>query len=117
MTIFDEAKLIRNEVAKLRPDKRRRYSAELQGRILDWVRRAMASGWAESDCGKALGIKTWRFRMWRRQASAPSESVALVPIEIEQVVPGTTISLITPAAYRVEGLTLDQVARLLRDLT
>jgi hypothetical protein len=41
MTILDEGKTIRAEVAKLRPDKRRCYSDELQARILDWVGRAM----------------------------------------------------------------------------
>jgi hypothetical protein len=50
MTITDEAKQIRAEVGKLRPDKRRRYGDDLRRRILDWVGRAEAAGVPESEC-------------------------------------------------------------------
>jgi hypothetical protein len=44
MTLYDEGKLLRREVDKLRPDKRRRYPQELRQRILSWVERAMDEG-------------------------------------------------------------------------
>jgi hypothetical protein len=122
MTIIDEGRQIRAEVAKLRPDKRRRYSAELKTRILAWVRRATAAGMDLPKCGHALGIRTWRFRSWQREEPEPaplevpaSEVLALVPIEVDAFAAAPPV-LVTPSGYRVEGLSLAQIALLLREL-
>jgi hypothetical protein len=120
MTITDEGKQLRSEIAKLRPDKRRRYSAALRARILDWVGRAAASGMLESECSKAIGVKVWRFVMWRRfderARKAGRASLALVPIEAPPLSTTSEVSLVTPSGYRLEGLALDQVVALLREL-
>jgi hypothetical protein len=115
MTILDEAKLIRAEVAKLRPDKRRRYPDELRARILDWVTRATAAGVFEHECSKAIGVKTWRFTTWRKMPAARPESLALVPIETAPMA-SAPLAVVTPSGYRVEGLALDQIVSLLREL-
>lgn len=134
MTVIDEGKLLRNEVAKLRPDKRRRYSDKLRARILGWVERATADGMTEPECSRFLGVKTWRFVMWRRaavrrdtlEAKPPvpelepepvePESLALVPIEVTGLPMSAAITLVAPSGHRVEGLTLAQIAELLREL-
>jgi len=120
MTILDEAKHLRTEVAKLRPDKRRRYPDELRQRILAWVARAVAAGQLESDCAKAIGVKTWRFTTWRRLAAnavtRDREPLALVPIEVSAMPGGAGLSVVSPSGYRVEGLSLEQAATLLREL-
>ena len=119
MTILDEGKQIRNEVAKLRPDKRRRYPDQLRTRILDWVERATASGMIEPECSKAIGVKTWRFTLWRRAAMAKprQEPVALVQIETPPIEIGRSgLSIVAPSGHRVEGLTLAQVLVVLREL-
>jgi hypothetical protein len=134
MTILDEGKLLRNEVAKLRPDKRRRYPDKLRSQILAWVERATADGMTEPECSKVLAVKTWRFVLWRRAAArqavvkpeaitpAPkpltheSEPLALVPIEVTGLPMGATLSVVAPSGHRVEGLSLAQVAELLREL-
>lgn len=124
MTIIEQGKQLRSEVAKLRPDKRRRYGVELRRRILDWVSRAGAIGVPELECSKAIGVKTWRFTLWRRiEARSPKpepelapEPLALVPIEMPVTLPmHSGISVVAPSGYRVEGLALDQVAALLRE--
>lgn len=66
MTPFDEGKSLYREILKLRPDKRRRYPADLRRRILSWVDRATDAGAQEQACAKTLGMKTWRFTVWRR---------------------------------------------------
>ena len=119
MRILDEGKQIRSGVAKLRPDKRRRYPDELRARILDWVGRATAAGMMEHECSKAIGVKTWRFTLWRRAAMAKpkEESLALVQIETPQVELGpSSLSMVAPSGHRVEGLVLAQVIVLLREL-
>jgi hypothetical protein len=120
MTLLDETKQLRNDVAKLRPDKRRRYPDELRRRILSWVDRGTDAGQLESECAKAIGVKTWRFTMWRRmearEATPAREPLALVQIEAPALPMSSALCLVGPSGYRVEGLTLDQVAALLREL-
>jgi len=110
-------------VAKLRPDKRRRYGDALIQRILTWVERATTSGMTEAACGHALGVKTWRFRQWREgqtpKPPAPvgeATALALVPIDVEPAAPLGIRVVVAPSGYRVEGLTLSEVASLLREL-
>jgi len=119
MTILEEGKQIRSEVAKLRPDKRRRYPDELRARILDWVGRATAGGMWEHECTKAIGVKTNRLTSWRRAAPArpKQKPLALVQIETTPVELGSSgLSVVTSSGHRVEGLVLAQVVTLLREL-
>jgi hypothetical protein len=118
MTILEEGKQIRSEVAKLRPDKRRRYRDELRRRILDWVDRAMQTGLMDHECSKAIGVRTLRFTMRRRakERPAPDETLELVRVEMPQTAM-STITLVAPSGHRVEGLGVEQVAALLRELT
>jgi hypothetical protein len=116
MTIIDEGRQIRGEVAKLRPDRRRTYSPELKQRILDWVRRAMATGMLRSDCGHVLGIKAWRIKTWQEEPATGAEAVALVQIETAAWAASGGPTVVTPSGYRVEGLAVEQIATLLREL-
>ena len=110
-------------MAKLRPDKRRRYGDALIQRILAWVERATTGGMTEAECGHALGVKTWRFKMWRedrtKKPMAPPcgrNALALVPIDVKLPTPFGDRVVVAPSGYRVEGLTLSEIATLLREL-
>ncbi len=93
--------MLRGEVSKLRPGKPRRYTDDLRQRILAWVERSLAVGGSESECGHALGIKTWRFRMWR-ELQARKDVLALVRIDTHggELPLGAHPILITPTGYR-----------------
>lgn len=133
MTPFDEGKLLRREVAKLRADKRQRYPEALRRRILNWVDRATDEGTKEHECAKAIGVKTWRFTMWRRREAREEEQelraideervendeaepLALVPVEVPSFDGMSGLVVVSPSGYRVEGLSIDQVVTLLRGL-
>lgn len=121
MTIQEEGKQIRSEVAKLRPDRHRRYSEGLQRRILDWAQRANEAGLADVECARAVGLKTWRLKTWRRreglQVASEGESLALVQVELPvSIQADSALTLIAPSGHRVEGLAIEQVAFLLREL-
>jgi hypothetical protein len=133
MTPFDEGKLLRREVAQLRQDKRRRYPEALRRRILNWVGRATDEGAKEHECAKAIGVKAWRFTVWRRReareaeqerraldatciARDEAEPLALVAIEVPALAALPAPTLVTPSGYRVEGLSLAQLVTLLREL-
>ena len=73
-----------------------------------------------------------RIRNWRQQGNAPvdtpvempleepvdvpDKALALVPIETASFAASGAVVLVAPSGHRVEGLTLDQVAALLREL-
>lgn len=125
MTLLEEAKQLRAEFGKLRPDKRRRYSETQKARVLDWLARSEAAGGTELEASKLLGIRTWRIRTWRREAAREPvvrepvrrpEPLALVPIAI--TMPTTTLLVVVaPSGYRIEGLSLEQAVAALRELT
>lgn len=133
MTLLDEEKWLRREILKLRGDKRRRYPDELRRRILNWIDRATEGGAQESQCGKALGVKTWLFTTWRRRDAREAareaqeaqndgeirdeaSPLALVPVEVPTFSMMSGLTVVTPAGYRIEGLSLEQVVALLREL-
>ena len=120
MTLQDEGRQLRGEISKLRSDRRRRYPDELRSRIVDWVVRAEASGIPRSQSVKILGMAcVWRIANWQQRASevAGEESVALVRVDSPTNALVTSgLSLVTPTGYRVEGLAIEQLATLLREL-
>jgi transposase len=126
MTVVEEAKQIRIEVARLRPGRGRKYEVGLRRRIMAWLERAKQSGMLEVDCSRALGVPQHRFEMWRKydardavrhEAQGHAETaVALVPVQTPstiQVTLGVTVT--SPRGWRVEGLTLEQASALLRE--
>lgn len=50
------------------------------------------------------------------ERTAEAAPLALVPIAVSGLVMGSPISLVAPSGYRVEGLSLEQVSALLREL-
>lgn len=119
MKITDEARRLRSEVSKLRPDNRRRYGEELRARILDWVARVEAGGGSAIECSRFLGIKKWRFQMWRFGVAGVEpdpDPTSLVPIEIADTSAPRSLVLISRSGYRIEGLSMEQVIVVLREV-
>jgi hypothetical protein len=138
MTIVDEGRKLRDEVAKLRPDQRRRYPAELRQRLRAWVARAEEQGISEVACGKAVRIKTWRFKLWREAAARSSDDQTEStdepessdegqsgdgehpePLALVRVGTAATsgLVLVAPTGHRIEGLTVEQALALLRGVS
>lgn len=125
MTILDEAKQIRAAVLRLRPGRGRKYDIELRRRIVAWVERAKQAGMLEVECSRAVGVPQHRFEMWRkydhrdavrREAQGePAEPVALVPVQAAPIQVTLGITVVTLRGWRVEGLSVEQAAMLLRE--
>jgi hypothetical protein len=118
MNLQEEGRQIRTEITKLRPDRRRRYSDDLRARILSWVERAEAAGMPRAECVKQLGMNNvWRIASWQDQlAAARSKETGVALVRIDAPFSSSSVVLVTPSGYRVEGLTLEQLAVLLREI-
>jgi hypothetical protein len=121
MNLQDEGRQLRIEISKLRADRRRRYPNELRGRIVDWVVRAEASGIPRTQSVAMLGMAcVWRITNWQQRANEVMKGetgVALVRVDSPRNAPVPTgLALVTPTGYRVEGLALEQLTALLREL-
>jgi transposase len=142
MTVASEEKLIRRWVERLQPFGRgRTYTPALRERILEYLDLAKAAGLGEVESCKAIGVSPTSIRAWRRArraadgsdaavpfdfdppitsdevAEAAPPSKALVPVEVtpSTIHLGGSIAFVTPSGFRVEGLSLDQAAALLRE--
>lgn len=110
-----ETKHLRREVERLgAPVRGRRFPEDLKRRLVAAVSQLRGQGLGWIAIGDALGIAGETARRWHDQA--PS-AAAIVPVEVvddEEVFEG--VAVVSPEGYRVEGLTVQEAAALLRAL-
>jgi hypothetical protein len=130
MTLASEEKLLRRWVGQQRPFGRgHTYTPSLRRRILMFVDLARAAGVSERECCKAIGVSPTSVASWRRTEpttidseepplTADAAPKALLPVEVTAISEhvGGGVSVVTPRGFRVDGLSLDQAAALLREL-
>ena len=124
MSLDDEAKEIRDVVAKMR----RRSSRAVRRRVLDWIQRAENSGVHLKECCRTVGIDVRRVFRWREQEERilatqvpkpeiPRATAVTKPLPImvrEDLLFGPCMAFVTPSGFRIEGLTLDQAIGLMK---
>lgn len=106
--------------------KGRGYPAEVRRLTLEIVEAGLAAGWTWEDLSRRTTVGRARLREWYRRslAPAPSEAVIrpvgpLVPVQIVDdgsgagVFEPSSVSVVAPNGWRIEGLTLAQAATLL----
>jgi hypothetical protein len=73
-----------------------------------------------AEAVRQLGMNNvWRIASWQDQvaaARAKETGVALVRIDTPIALSSSGVVLVTPSGYRIEGLAMEQVAALLREL-
>lgn len=112
--IEDEARALRDAIRDLdRPHPTAEIPRELRLRILAFVSRATVCGWGAATVARAVGVSAGSIKNWRRD----EKSVSLVPVRIMPgMSQGTTLSVVGPSGYRVDGLDVATTAMLLRAL-
>lgn len=115
-----------SEPDKPRPATVPRYDRSERERLLAGVDRLRAEGqYIEAAC-KQLGIAETTYRRWRSQLRPP----AMRPVEVTALVPAAPLTiapqrpvptaeplvLVAPGGYRIEGLSVESAAALLRAL-
>jgi hypothetical protein len=107
----DDIQRLRGALARRARGRGKRYTANLKERIAAAATALRERGHGWQTIGRVLGIP---HETVRRFAGA-SEGRAFVPVEVVDTVSGG-LSLVSPEGYRVEGLSANDVAEILRRL-
>lgn len=129
-----EAQRIREAIAGFRLKRGRRnepYPEEIRAMVVSYVRRRRQDGHAPARIGEQVGVHPVTLRTWLARATQEEEGAlpgfASIRVRTEETktqstaVPAAVSScalvLVTPGGFRLEGLSVDQAARLLARLS
>jgi len=109
-----EARRLRREFAARERGRGKPYPAALRERATRWARRQADSGASIRDIATTLGVHGESVRRWLQSRTA---AAALVPVEVVAgpTEPGTVV-VVSPAGFRIEGLSVAAAAALLREV-
>jgi hypothetical protein len=110
-------KQLRREVERLgAPRPGRRFPEDLKQRLVAAMLELREEGFGWLAIGDALGITGETARRWHGGIERRREP-RMVPVEVEADDDETEgVVLVSPSGYRLEGLTVDEAAELLRAL-
>jgi hypothetical protein len=109
-----EAQKLRRELARVETGRGKRYPAELRQRVAAWAMRRHAQGASWEAIKAELGQKFDTVRRWCLAAGS-SRALARVRVVSERVEP-RLVSVVSPAGFRIDGVTMGEAAALLREL-
>ncbi len=103
-----ELRDLRRELAPRVRGPGRHYPDKLRARITRWARGQLDDGAGLRAVASALGVHRETLRRWTTdEDDAPR--LALVPVEVvADDPPGSTVSVVSPSGFRIDGLTLDE---------
>jgi len=96
----------------------RKLPAPVRAEAAAWADRQRAAGATMSAVARELGVADETVRRWGSRSGRATRATALVPVEIitDEPARSRTLTVIAPGGYRVEGLTVEEAAMLLRVL-
>lgn len=111
--------VLRRELASVEKGRGKRYPEQLRSRVITWAAGRRAAGASWEQIKRELGQRFDTVRRWcSAESRGASTSRALVPVRIVRDEPAArTVAVISPAGFRVEGLTLSEAAAMLRELS
>jgi hypothetical protein len=100
-----------------RSGRRRRYSPRLRALALSYLGEQLGRGASAETVATELGVSGWSLIRWSRRAQVEAQSelrkVVLVAAKDERP---TSLILVTPDGYRIEGLKGQEVRSVLEAL-
>lgn len=84
---------------------------ELKFRVCSWIRTRRAAGRTVAELAAELGISAGTVLRWSNDAVR-----AIVPVHVVPDATVATVAVVSPTGFRVEGLSLADAVRVLREL-
>ena len=111
-----EIEVLREQVAALETDGRgRRYPPEVRQRLAAAIEQLRRRGATWTSIGGQFGVTPKTARRWLVRMSAEPKG-RIVPVSVSRArPPGVTV--VSPSGFRVEGLSVESAAELLRHLS
>jgi hypothetical protein len=94
-----------------------RFPEALRSEIIAWVGAERRRGRSWSEVSRALGIRTTTLRRWGLTLQSSQIPRARPVVVAPSEPPPLRLSLVGPAGWRLEGLSLDDACRLLASLS
>jgi hypothetical protein len=93
-----------------------RYSREFQADVVVAVRARRAEGIAVARIARDLGLCTQTLTRWLQTSPRPTLRPVRVLAEPRPTAPPSSLVLVAPGGFRVEGLDTDALVQILRSL-
>ena len=114
-----EVDALRELLAHARPNGQRHFPVEVRSRLQEFIGRQLAAGQRITDLAEALGLGTstvsYFAGRWGTRSKSRAQKFEQVRVVAEEGAPGAVI-LHGPHGVRVEGLSTEQLADVLRRL-
>lgn len=92
-----------------------RYSEELQASAVIYLRAALSRGASKAEVCSELGVSSVTLERWSRSVGTGAFRQVELIEDGESAMKSDAV-LVSPEGYRVEGLTIGEIASLLREL-
>jgi transposase-like protein len=91
----------------------------LKERAARWIAERRAAGQSVESIASELGVAPGTVLRWSANAPSKADAAArrsMVPVKVVSEPKSQLVSVVSPAGYRIEGLTLSEAAALLQAL-
>lgn len=107
---MDEARFLRRELDRIGTRRGRCVGPELKVRATAWIAEQRAAGRTVSELAAELGVAAGTILRWS------SGVRAIVPVHVVPDEAPRAVAVVSPSGFRIEGLTLGDAVRALREL-
>ena len=112
-----DARELKRELGKQVFGRGRRVPSEVKARVRLYVLGRRAQGATLTQIGEELGLSVRNVQRWSATRPGARPGRAIVPVAVEVIGErSTTVSVVSPSGYRLEGLGLEAAVQLLRAL-
>lgn len=110
-----DARELRRRVARLKRDRPGfRFSSALRAEITAWVVVQRGRGVWWCDLSRAIGVPAETLKRWA--APRTPDAAAMLPVEVIDVPPVGTVTLVSPTGIRLEGVSIVDAIAVLQGL-
>jgi transposase len=108
----DEAGFLRRELDRIGTRRGRCVPPELRARAAAWLRARRAEGRSVVELAAELGVAAGTVLRWSNEGVR-----AIVPVKVvPDMSPTAQVAVVSPSGFRIEGITLEDAVRVLREL-
>jgi hypothetical protein len=108
---MDEARFLRRELDRIGTRRGRCVPPELKARATAWITEQRAKGRTVVALAARLGVAPGTILRW-----SDGSVRAVVPVHIVPDETSPAVAVVSPSGFRIEGLSLADAARVLREL-